>query len=404
MALAAGYARAVLRSRWWLVLCTGMLAIAPRVARGEDIAPPPVANDNVKARFDALARVAPAIVKVRRGEWWGSGVVFGSRRTVVTSFTLVNGPGELQVVGADGVSRAARVLNWSPKDDLVVLTLDVDVAEPIRAAPREPSVGMAVALVYEPRDPELRADVSGDWTPPLPRSTYVSRVLPTEVDLDLSILGTLGDDGAPVLSETGELVGVISRRSAGERRTILTPVARLEWLLAQPRPEAAFSPAHASGHLFDLFVTPLYETIFDQQRQRTTYFGAGLEDSYHYGSVFALFSLGLYGAGAHQLSATTSESLDRLQLDLVPGAEFRIVRPVDVFFGPGLSLVVDSIETTTVNDAGALHASQGTRARARPILVFGLTEGPFFVRDVWTLSSPAEVRLDLGYRFGSQTF
>jgi hypothetical protein len=33
-----------------------------------------------------LARVAPTIVKVHRGSWWGTGVVFCSRTTIVTCY------------------------------------------------------------------------------------------------------------------------------------------------------------------------------------------------------------------------------------------------------------------------------------------------------------------------------
>ena len=101
-----------------------MLPLATSPALGGD--PPPPGVIAPPASFDArtpelLTGIAPSVVKVRRGDRWESGFVFATTRQVVTSYALVNAPGKLEVVGADGIPREARVVAWFEADDLVLL-------------------------------------------------------------------------------------------------------------------------------------------------------------------------------------------------------------------------------------------------------------------------------------------
>jgi len=408
------------RSLWSAAILSGMsLGLIETAAAQEVERPSPVgveepavstpAQPKVSAAQSALplpamlARVAPTIAKVRAGSWWGTGVVFGSRTTIVTSYELVNRPGELQVVVADGVIREARVVAWSPSDDLAVLEMDAKGGpEPLRAAHDKLEAGSEAVLLYEPRDPQLSPDKSGGWVVPLARFTRISRATADEVNLDMTVWGLIGDDGAAVVSPAGELVGIISRRTAKERRTIMTPVARIERLLPMRDRQGEFSPP-GQGHWFGgVFGTPIYSTIFDQQHERTAFIGLGVDEGYRYDRLFAGLSLGFFQSDHHRVNATEVQALDRLQVDLAAGGEFEILHGLDAFAGPGLSLVLDTLETSSVNQLGALHVDQSTRARVRPLIELGFAAGPFFLRDIFTLADPGEVRIDLGFALRSR--
>jgi hypothetical protein len=315
----------------------------------------------------------------------------------------VNRAGELQVVIADGVTRQARVVAWSPSDDLAVLEIDAQAApEPLRAAHDKLEVGSDVVLLYEPRDPQHSADKKGGWVVPLARFTRISRATEDEVNLDMTVWGLIGDDGAAVVSPSGELVGIISRRTAKERRTIMTPVARIERLLPMRDRQGPFSPP-GQGHWFaEIFGTPIYTTIFDSQHERTAFIGLGIEEGYRYDLLFAGLSLGMFQSDHHRLNVTEDQVLDRVQGELVAGAEFEILRGFEAFAGPGISLRLDTIETSSVNQLGALHVEQSTRVRASPLIELGFAAGPFFMRDVLALTDPGEVRLDVGFAFRSR--
>ena len=206
------------------------------------------------------------------------------------------------------------------------------------------------------------------------------------------------------MSANSELLGIISRRTAKESRTIVTPVARIERLLPSRAQQGIFAPASAGRWFTGIFVTPFYTTMFDAARERSAFFGAGVTGGYHYESLFADFSLGIYQSSSRRLSASVDQTTDRALLELTAGAEFEIVKGVDGFFGPGLSLALDTLETTTLIDGSAPHSAQNDRARARPLLTLGFASGAFFCRDVFVLSSPGEARLDLGFLFGARNF
>jgi len=354
---------------------------------------------------ELLSRVAPCIVKVRRGAWWGTGFVFGSRRTIVTSYELVNGPGALQVITADGVTRTPRVVAWSETEDLALLELAVDAAPRALSASHAPlSVGSDAIMIYQPRSPVLTDDVSGGWTTPLPRFTRVTRILKSELDIDLSVWGLVGNDGAVVIAPSGEVIGIISRRTSKERRTIVTAVERIERLLPQRGLQGAFVAAGEGRWFAGVFVSPLYETMFDKQHEAIKFFGAGVENGYRYDWLFASVSVGLFQSDAHRLSSTVVETLQRAQLELQLGPELSLFKHWDVFFGPGASLWLDDSQSTSLDATGALRSDEQSRVKLHPEIVFGLTDGNFFARDVFTLSRAGETRLDFGFSFGPRSF
>jgi len=352
-----------------------------------------------------LTRVAPSIVKVRRGSRWGTGFVFGSRRTIVTSYELVNGPGALQIVAADGVNRVARVVAWSEAEDLALLELPVNSeSSELPAARGSLTVGSEAIMIYQPRNPELADDVSGGWTAPLPRFTRITRVSKNELDIDLSVWGLLGDDGAPVISPGGEVIGIVSGHSWKQRRAIVTPVERIEHLLLQRERQGVFSATAPRRWFNSWFVSPMQETVFDEGRESIKFFGAGVESGYRYDWLFAGLSVGLFQSDAHHLSSTVVETIGRGQLELQLGPELRLFKNSDVFFGPGAALRFDDSQSTSLDPRGALRSDDEGRVRVRPELVFGLTLGNFFARDVFTIASVPEVRLDFGFSLGPRSF
>ena len=92
----------------------------------------PAAGGDVGPAFtpELLSRLSRSVVKVRRGDDWQTGFVFGTTRHVVTSYSVANASGDLQIVDANQRVHEANVLSWSESDDLALLELRDDVEAP----------------------------------------------------------------------------------------------------------------------------------------------------------------------------------------------------------------------------------------------------------------------------------
>jgi S1-C subfamily serine protease len=123
----------------------------------------------------------PQVVQVRVGEDAATGFVVGDGRVVTVAHVL--GPWEVTVDG-----RAARVLRRDDRLDLAVLSVPGIEGDPVTISRDDPRVI---------RRADARVDGSG-WRRPVLE-------LRTEVEQ--------GDSGAPVLTPSGRLVGVIFARS-----------------------------------------------------------------------------------------------------------------------------------------------------------------------------------------------
>ena len=349
---------------------------------------------------EVLRRVGPALVSVHCGSWWGTGFVFGSRRTIVTSLSLVDDASAVEVLIADGTTHTARVSAWSKGDNLALLELDVDAAhEPLSASSTAPVVGMDAMFLYQARGP--RENVEG-WVAPLPRFTRVTRSTRHEIGLDMSPWGMTGDDGAVVLSPDGQVLGVRSERSAELSRLVVTGVERVQHLLRQRSQQGEFTPSGHGRWFASVFLTPIYSTYFQSSRERSTLVGFGTEFGYRYKLAFASLGLNLLESNSRHLDTTTLESFTRWEIPLYTGLDWQLSRTLDVFAAPGVALRIDDLQTTTIATDGRLTTKETGRAQVRPLFTLGASAGYFYVRDVFTLGSPPEVRIDFGFSSRSQ--
>jgi hypothetical protein len=335
-----------------------------------------------------LDRIAPYVVKVRRGDAWGTGFVFDTPRHVVTSYFIVNSPGDLQVVAADGAARSARVVAWSKADDLAILELD----KPISAARLEGSVeppvaGASVAVLYQPRDPKLEADETGGWNAPVAVFGRIGRVGSSELDLDAHLWGRRGDLGAPVMSPTGRVVGVVSHRSEEQLRVIVTRVERVQLLLAARNRQGEFTRGLPLTGFGGLFVTPLATHGL---------VGAGIDSGIRL-NWFVLELLESFFASDHRpIGDNRFQSTTRVQFELDAIGQLKVSRDAKLFAGPGVQLNLDTLGTIQIAADGTLQDDDRQRVRVRPTATLGIVQGALFIRAVLGFES----RVDLGLVFG----
>jgi S1-C subfamily serine protease len=172
---------------------------------------------------DVLRRVAPSVVRIKVGDELGSGFVYPTARHVTTSYTLVNHEGELELVLGGGKRLHARVAAWSEADDVAILELPRSLGSaPLQLEPASGFAGQDVILLGRPTlvDPEavdepVRRDV------PTPRFGKVGVASATQVNVDVATWR--GDVGAPIITSTGRVLGVVSGRT--ERRLGLVDTA-----------------------------------------------------------------------------------------------------------------------------------------------------------------------------------
>jgi hypothetical protein len=366
-------------------VCAALLA-NPRFARGEEA---------VRAASDVsafLARVAPAVVKVNCGDGWGTGTFFGDSRHVVTSFALVNRSGERRVFLPNGKAVGAKVVAWSKQDGLALLELEraADV-RPLPVAKSEPSAGHWIVMLYHPREQSLGDDKPGEVAVPMPAFGRVGRIGNTELDLDANAVDQEGFSGAPLLSESGSLVGILAReRSFKQDRVIATRVERAEALYAERGRQGKFSSEPSSGWFAALFGT--FGPEFGV--------GFGVDSGFRVDWVRTGITAAFLRAGYRPIDNGGFRSLSRgtLEVQCVGEAEFAPYRRF--LLGPALALTLDTISRREHTAGGGMHETLEHKARLRPSFVLGVSEGPLLTRFVVSPYPEAEGRFDLGISFG----
>jgi S1-C subfamily serine protease len=238
------------------------------IARAADVAPTHGFTPNL------FTRVSRSIVKVRSGDDWQTGFVYGSRRHIVTSYFVANESGTLVVVDADQKTHEAHVVAWSKDDDLAVLEVITDLpAAPLETATGSPWTPEPIAVLYQPQEPDTDSRTAKTWNVPIVMSGTVARVLPDELDIDVNLWGRPGDYGAPVLTESGKVVGVVSQRGSTKRRAVASRAERIQRLFDMRGKQEAFSRSHRVTGFGGLFVTP---------GQFDDLFGAGIDFAMQY--------------------------------------------------------------------------------------------------------------------------
>lgn len=172
-----------------------------------------------------VARVAqavlPSVVRINRattdrfqGSGNGSGVVYRADGLIVTNNHVVEAPGAIEVVFADGRSTPAEVVGQDPLNDLAVIRVDRDDLTPIAlGSTRGPRVGDLAIAVGSPFG--LDATVTVGVVSALGRgihagseagggTVYLPEVLQTDAPINP------GNSGGALVDADGRLIGINS--------------------------------------------------------------------------------------------------------------------------------------------------------------------------------------------------
>jgi S1-C subfamily serine protease len=165
---------------------------------------------------DAIARVAPSVVRVEADDGSGSGVVVNSDGLVITNAHVVGRSARVQVSLKDGQRFQAAVVALDTGSDLAALQLD---------GARPPAVSLADIDLLRPGELLLAIgyalDLSG--APTITRGVFSAvrtglRVDYVQTDAPINP----GNSGGPLISLKGELVGVNTLRleRSGENQVV----------------------------------------------------------------------------------------------------------------------------------------------------------------------------------------
>jgi serine protease Do len=197
------------------------------------------------------ARVAPAVVGVRRGWGGASGVVVAPGKVVTNAHALRGS--EPTVVFADGRRAQAAVAAVDPDGDLAVLDVDTGTIEHAAWADSAPGLGAAVVALANPGGRGLRATLgfisSGGRTFRGPRGRRLQGALEHTAPLPR------GSSGGPLVDLDGLIVGLNTLRlegglvlALGDLRDRVDALARGE-APRRPRLGLALAPAHVARRL-----------------------------------------------------------------------------------------------------------------------------------------------------------
>ena len=338
-----------------------------------------------------LWRVAPSIVQVHVGDQWGSGFVYPTPRHVTTAYSVVNRNDDVEVVLGNGRVFRARVVAWSVADDLAILELPQNLgAAPLSLILTPPSVGVAVVLLGYPRRKDEEEEELGPRALPTPRFGNVSMMSATKVQIDVDYWKS--DAGAPILSVTGEVVGVSS--DVTKTRVVLDAARAERWaeLAANIGRQGEFDPDPPAESSFFL---GLYVSPFHSDRLH----GAGGVTGYRYNWVAATLSGGFLQSDFEPASRDAFASRYELSFELYATLDIRYADQRKLCLGGGLTGIVGGEETRHITPAGDIQSEWDDRSRLHPILVLQDVESVALVSGMVELVDPA-VRIDIGLVFG----
>lgn len=172
---------------------------------------PPAEGTTCAARAREVA--ANAVVRVRSGAEWGAGFVYGSPRTVVTSFELVSLGQSITIVARDGTHIPARLIARDESFDLAILeaTQDVPGARPLAPAPETSAmIGQPVVAIGHPFAGV--AMILGQRGEGLLRWSVSQGTIGAinEAGIQADVALTEGHAGAPLLDCEGRVLGMVA--------------------------------------------------------------------------------------------------------------------------------------------------------------------------------------------------
>ncbi len=202
----------------------------------------------------ALAeRLGPAVVGLGRGWGAGSGVVVAKDRVLTVAHALPRRDGPT-VAFADGRRAEATVLAVDPDAELAVLEVDTGVLAGVApSAAGHPGLGAPVVALANPGGRGLRATLG--FTTTGARSVRAPRGRRIEGALEHTAPLPRGSSGGPLLTATGELVGLNAvRLDGGLILAVPTAPELVERLArgeatARPRLGIALAPPRAARRL-----------------------------------------------------------------------------------------------------------------------------------------------------------
>lgn len=199
----------------------------------------------------------PQVARVSASGRVGSGLIVNGGTHVITLLDTVRVGYPAAVQSGGGHSSLARIVTWDRLHEIALLVLD----EPVKDLPTpvfapHPRVGEALfsfghggSIGLSIYDEDLRALTT--FTPLLLH--VLSQRLPTEEEREARVFPDFlvdrapgdGDQGAPVLNTSGEVVGLLREGiDSGGGRALVVPAAALTDLLNAPQDRKYKRPSH----------------------------------------------------------------------------------------------------------------------------------------------------------------
>jgi putative serine protease PepD len=189
---------------------------ATKLAGAEPEAPPkPLPQAQSRWANQLYQRVQPSIVLIRTRQAEGTGFLFHSNRHIATAFHVVSEGQPIRVILASGQELAARVVAWDEEWDIALLELAQPLNAPVleQVSTGHGQVGDPVVALGNPWGAEERKR-PGSSAPVWALSQGVISAPPSElIQTDAPV--NPGNSGGPLLTQQGEVVGVLVVRVAG---------------------------------------------------------------------------------------------------------------------------------------------------------------------------------------------
>jgi hypothetical protein len=343
-----------------------------------------------------LRRVAPSVVQIKADkEAVGTGFVYPTPRHVTTSYTVANHDGELTVVLANGNSATAKVVAWSEADDIAILELPgVVSATPLLLEPTYGYAGQDVVLLGHAtlsNPEEVDEPVHRDF--PTPRFGSVALVSTRQVNVDVQVWA--GDAGAPILTTSGRVLGVVSGK--WERRLGVLDAAsaiRIDAVRQQIGKQPAFDPHLPARKGF-------YSGVYVSPWQAYHQVGAGILTGYRYRWFAASLANTFSHASFTPLDAETMRARWQIDYELYATADWSYTKQRKLCLGAGLALTATIFDVKRNGRTVDLPPKDASDGRLDPLLVLQDIEGPILFGIAYAPFAQA-ARLDIGFVIGRQ--
>lgn len=344
---------------------------------------------------DMLRRVAPSVVQIKVDkDAVGSGFVYPTPRHVTTAYSSVNRDGEISVVLSGGVRAVARVVAWSKDDDLAILELPQALpVGPLELEPASGFAGQQVVLLGRPTPESWQSpEKPVERGIPTPRFGFVGLVSETQVNVDLQSW-TTGDHGAPILTTTGRVLGVLSGK-VHERLSLAdaASVTRVRAVQKQVGKQGTFEAKEPAvkGPFAGVYVSPwqAYHQV-----------GAGAITGYKYRWLSLTISSTYSHASFTPIGPDTLRSRYSFASEVYGTVDWTYMKGRKLIFGAGFAITLTAFSVREQGRRVDLGVEDGSDGRLDPLLVLQSVEGPVLFGIGWAPAAQA-ARLDIGLIFG----